>query len=97
MEFSNRFFKFIVKYGFAIMMKNQNSKFHRQIWTYQILQALSLTPILRNIYFTNICTLVFLHLISYRGGVKVYTVEPNGLYSCFRFIKKTAKFGWIDL
>ncbi len=33
----------------------------------------------------NICTRVFLHLIAYREGVRVYTVVPNGLYSCFRF------------
>jgi hypothetical protein len=34
-------------------------------------------------YFGNICALVFLHLISCSKGVRVHTVGPNGLYSCF--------------
>jgi hypothetical protein len=40
---------------------------------------------------------VFFYLISYREGVKVYTVGPYGLYSCscFRF-HTNANLVWQD-
>jgi hypothetical protein len=41
-------------------------------------------------YFASICALVILHFIPYRVGVRVYTVGPNGLDSCFSFHTNTS-------
>jgi hypothetical protein len=46
----------------------------------------------RNNILVSICALVFLRLISNREGVRVYTVGPNGLYSCFIFHTNTSQF-----